>query len=142
MLGRHCGSVKSTSAVYSRDLQASALAGLGDVVSKVRRGEFDPSAPRSLRWRPVVEVKSEAEAANVVSDEEAISLSESGTDVDHDLEEAAFVAPQVAPEMGVHVRHGLVCGSLVTANFVPVEGPADRVHHCGKCFRDVHRCAE
>ena len=97
VLGRHCGSVKSTSAVYSRDLQAAALAGLGDVLLKVRRGEFDPSAPRSLRWKPVVEVKSEAEVADVVSDEEAVSLSESGADdVDHDLGEAAVPTSRAA----------------------------------------------
>lgn len=159
ILGRHCASVRSSAVVYSRDLQSSALASLEQIIAKVKAGEFDPNAPRSLRWKhidPVVTVKSDDEPAEdrlhspdaIISEshedftsEDACAESEPGTGTD----------PANAPPPHLqNIHSGIVhrtrsldpdkfrCGSVVSRNFVIVSGDLSKMNLCGRCFRDVH----
>ena len=50
ILGRHSSGVKSTSAIYSRDLQAGPLRRFVTLLKKVRLQIFDPDAGRGGRW--------------------------------------------------------------------------------------------
>ena len=50
ILGRHSSGVQSTSAVYSRDLQAGPLRRLVTLLKKIRLQIFDPDAGRGGRW--------------------------------------------------------------------------------------------
>ena len=52
ILGRHSSGTKSTSAIYSRDLQAGPLRKLVTLLKKIRLKVFDPDASRSGRWLP------------------------------------------------------------------------------------------
>lgn len=50
VLGRHSAGVKSTSAVYSCDLQAGPLRRFVTLLKKIRLRIFDPDAGRGGRW--------------------------------------------------------------------------------------------